>query len=112
MTGDAGLIRLFEYLEKERAASGELVIAARMASRAKLVAQFLSSSQQALEKYLKCILLKRVRATRPTHDLATLLTKLDDSGPFTGDRKPGTRNFMRRLDQYGQYSRGILRSLT
>ena len=40
-------------------------IAARMACRAQMVTQFLWSSQQAIEKYLKCILLlNRIKASK------------------------------------------------
>ena len=52
-------------------------IAARMAYRAQLVPQFLWSSLQALEKYLKCILLlNRIKSTKPTHSLKALLDLL------------------------------------
>ena len=49
-------------------------IAARLASRAALVTQFLWASQQAVEKYLKCILLmNRVPAKNLQHDLIRAL---------------------------------------
>jgi hypothetical protein len=45
-------------------------IGARLAYRAQLPAQFLWASQQALEKYLKCILfIRRIPAKRLKHDL-------------------------------------------
>ena len=81
-------------------------IAARMASRAQLVAQFLWSSQQALEKYLKCILLlRRIPANSGTHSLTDLLNKIDAPGAFAGALTRGTQSFIARLDQYGRFSR-------
>jgi len=48
-------------------------IAARLAYRAQLIPQFLWSSLQAIEKYLKCVLvLNRIRAPR-SHNLADIL---------------------------------------
>ena len=46
-------------------------ISARMLYRAKLVPQFLWSSLQSIEKYLKCILLlNRIKANKVGHNLA------------------------------------------
>ncbi|MBU0482592.1 MAG: hypothetical protein KKG47_15985 [Proteobacteria bacterium] len=53
-------------------------IAARMAYRAQLVQQFLWSGLQAMEKYLKCILLlNRIKAKNVRHDLAVALRLIE-----------------------------------
>src|SRR4051812_35219582 len=52
-------------------------IAARMAHRPGLIQQFLWSSQQGIEKYLKGILLlNRVPEVKPTHDVGYLLKQV------------------------------------
>ena len=56
-------------------------IAARMACRAELVPQFLWSSQQAIEKYLKCTLLMHRVTAKVGHDIDAAL-KLTDKLPF------------------------------
>lgn len=58
-------------------------IAARLASRACLSAQFLWSAEQAIEKYLKCILmLNRVSTKRLGHDIAKALARINENLPF------------------------------
>jgi len=79
-------------------------IAARMACRAALTTQYLWASQQAVEKYLKFILLlNRIPAKDVRHDLSKALDKIKKSGNVTLDLTKGTREFIERLDRYGQY---------
>lgn len=79
-------------------------IAARMASRAQLVVQYLWASQQAIEKYLKCVLLlHRIPAPRMFHNLASGLTLIEDSGKLKLDLTARTGQFIRYLDQLGRY---------
>ena len=53
-------------------------LTARLACRADLISQFLWSAQQAIEKYLKCILLlKRIRAKNVRHDINEALKLLE-----------------------------------
>ena len=78
-----------------------------MASRAKLVAQFLWLSEQALEKYLKCTLLLRqfppkTRRSTISGPCSLSSTRSARSAPTS---RAGQRASMRRLDQYGRYSR-------
>jgi len=79
-------------------------IAARMAYRAKLVPQFLWSSLQSIEKYLKCIfLLNRIKASSLRHDLGAALGLLEKRAPFELRlRQPG-REFIEHLDTYGRF---------
>ncbi len=79
-------------------------IAARMACRAALTTQYLWTSQQAAEKYLKCILLlNRIPAKDVRHDLGMALSKIEKSGKVTLDLTKGTKEFIGRLDEYGPY---------
>jgi HEPN domain-containing protein len=79
-------------------------IAARMACRAALVTQFLWASEQAVEKYLKCILLlNRVEAKDVYHDLGKALERINGSGKVSLDLTRGTEEFIGMLDEYGQY---------
>lgn len=79
-------------------------IAARMACRAALTTQYLWASQQAVEKYLKSILLlNRIPAKDVRHDLGKALGKIEESGKVTLDLTKGTREFIKRLDEYGSY---------
>jgi HEPN domain-containing protein len=58
-------------------------IAARMAFRAKLIRQALWASEQAIEKYLKCILLlRRIEANKPSHSPVKLLKRLETQFPL------------------------------
>ncbi|MFN7939093.1 MAG: HEPN domain-containing protein [Bryobacteraceae bacterium] len=76
-------------------------IAARMACRAELMAQFLWSSQQAIEKYLKCILLlRRIPATKPTHDLGSCLSAIRNSQKLSLALTAGTEEFFEYLDRF------------
>ena len=77
-------------------------IAARMACRANLVEPYLWSSQQAIEKYLKCILLlHRIPASRVKHDLRAALEKISSSGKIDLNLKAPTRQFIEYLDDFG-----------
>jgi len=79
-------------------------IAARMACRAGLVTQFLWASQQAIEKYLKCILvLNRITARDIGHDLGKALKRISTSRRLTLDLTKGTKDFIERLDECGRY---------
>ena len=78
-------------------------IAARLAYRAGLMPQFLWSSLQAIEKYLKCVLiLNRVRAPRG-HNLAEILQVFEKNKKFDMRFTEGTRKFLVYLDTYGRH---------
>jgi HEPN domain-containing protein len=77
-------------------------IAARLACRAELFPQFLWASHQAVEKYLKAILLyNRIKATSIRHDLSAALS-LTGKLPFAIDLSSRSRNFIDHLSQYGE----------
>ena len=79
-------------------------IAARMAYRAKLVPQFLWSSLQAIEKYLKCILLlNRIKARSVGHDLDACLRLLEKHAPFELRLQTPSRELIEHLDTYGRF---------
>jgi HEPN domain-containing protein len=79
-------------------------IAARMAFRADLMMQYLWASQQALEKYLKSILLfNRIPARNVKHDLEAGLTKINSSGKLLLDLTKGTQEFIDYIDTYGRF---------
>ena len=79
-------------------------IAARMAFRAELVAQYLWAAQQAIEKYLKCILLlNRIPARDVRHDLSKGLSKISNSGKVSMILTKGTREFI--VDDLHEYVR-------
>ena len=78
-------------------------IAARLAFRARLIQQFLWSGLQAIEKYLKCVLvLNRIRAPRG-HNLAEILQVFDANKKFNLALTDGTRQFLIYLDTYGRH---------
>ena len=78
-------------------------IAARLSLRASLVPQFLWQSLQAIEKYLKCILvLNRVRAPK-CHDLSQLLDEFSKANVFELRMSKGTSKFIEYLDTYGRF---------
>ena len=65
-------------------------IAARLSFRASLMPQFLWQSLEAIEKYLKCILvLNRIRAPR-SHDLTELLEMLERKQARNANERPNT----------------------
>ena len=79
-------------------------VAARMACRAGLVTQFLWAGQQAIEKYLKCILLlNRIEAKKVRHDLGKGTAKINASGKLSLNLTRGTEEFIERLDKHGRY---------
>lgn len=78
-------------------------ITARLTYRAQLIPQFLWSSLQAIEKYLKCVLvLNRVRAPRG-HDLAEILQVFEKDKKFEMRLSDATREFLLYLDTYGRH---------
>lgn len=78
-------------------------IAARLACRHELFPQFLWSSHQAIEKYLKAILLyNRIEATRVGHDLAKALS-LTHSLPFEIELSKRSRKFIDYLAKVGEF---------
>lgn len=78
-------------------------IAARLACRNELFPQFLWSSHQAIEKYLKAILLyNRVRASQVGHDLAQALS-LTTSLPFEIKISTRSRKFINHLAKVGEF---------
>jgi HEPN domain-containing protein len=89
-------------------------IAARMAFRARLFLQALWGSQQALEKYIKAILLlRRIKYTKAEHKLKPLLMILEDQFPLKLTEE--TRRFIALIDawdvdRYFMYSYGAARS--
>jgi HEPN domain-containing protein len=79
-------------------------IAARLAWRAKLFPQFLSSAQQALEKYLKTILLlNRIPARNVGHDLSKALVLLESHKAFPFRLSPETLKFIEYVESVGRY---------
>ena len=78
-------------------------IAARLASRALLIPQFLWSAQQAVEKYLKYFLLvHRIKATKVRHDIHKAL-ELTKRGPFPMDLSPPCLEFINTVAELGEY---------
>lgn len=78
-------------------------IAARLAFRAQLIPQFLWSSLQAIEKYLKCVLvLNRIHATKG-HDLDQILHVFKKSKKFEVRLTDATQKFLLYLDTYGRH---------
>jgi hypothetical protein len=79
-------------------------ICARMAFRAALVTPSLWASQQAVEKYLKCILLlNRIKAPKVFHDLGKALGKIEGSGKVSLNLTAPTRQFIEYLDDCGRF---------
>ena len=79
-------------------------IAARMAFRAALVTPSLWSSQQTLEKYLKCILLlNRIPAKNVGHDLRAALDAIEASAKITLRLTVPTRRFIDYLNAFGRF---------
>lgn len=78
-------------------------IAARLACRHELFPQFLWSSHQAVEKYLKAILLyNRIKADQVRHDLTQALL-LTQSLPFEIKLSKRSRKFIDHLAQVGEF---------
>jgi HEPN domain-containing protein len=78
-------------------------IAARTACRSQLFPQFLWSAQQAIEKYLKAILLyNRIAATDVKHDIQRALA-LTSQLPFQIRLSQSSKEFIEHVGQVGQY---------
>lgn len=78
-------------------------IAARLACRHELFPQFLWSSHQTIEKYLKAILLyNRIKANQVGHDLAQALS-LTQSLPFEIKLSKRSRKFIDHLAKVGEF---------
>jgi len=79
-------------------------ISARMAYRAKLLPQFLWLGLQAIEKYLKCILLlNRIKAKRISHNLIPALELIKQCAPFQLRLSNYSCKFIEYLDKYGRF---------
>ena len=78
-------------------------LTARLACRADLIPQFLWSAQQAIEKYLKCILLlNRIRAKHVGHDINQAL-KLLEKLTFKVELCAHSQKFIDHVAAYGEY---------
>lgn len=78
-------------------------IAARLACRYELFPQFLWSSQQALEKYLKAILLyNRIKATKVKHDIKEAM-RLTVELPFKIELSKRSHRFFDQISNYGEF---------
>jgi HEPN domain-containing protein len=78
-------------------------IAARLACRYELFPQFLWSSHQAIEKYLKAILLyNRIPADRVRHDFVAALS-LAKSLPFSIELSQRSQSFIEHLSKCGEF---------
>lgn len=78
-------------------------VAARMVCRAQLMPQFLWSAQQAIEKYLKYILLvNRIKATSVRHDIQRAL-ELTKKASFKIDLSPLSHKFIDHVAAFGEY---------
>lgn len=79
-------------------------IAARLACRYELFPQFLWSSQQALEKYLKAILLyNRIPAREVRHDLDVAVSLITKSLPFVIELSQRSRSFIDHVSKCGEF---------
>jgi HEPN domain-containing protein len=86
-----------------RDVADEDYIAARLAFRARLIPQFLWGGLQALEKYLKCMLvLNRIPASCG-HDLGEILAAFEKSKPFELRLSARSKTFVKFLDTYGRH---------
>lgn len=78
-------------------------IAARLSCRHELFPQFLWSSHQSIEKYLKAILLyNRIRANQVGHDLAEAMS-LTKKLPFEIKLSDRSRKFIDHLNTAGEF---------
>lgn len=78
-------------------------IAARLAFRAQLIPQFLWSSLQSIEKYLKCVLVLNRISARKGHDLGNILKVFEKSKKFEVRLTDATSEFLGYLDTYGRH---------
>lgn len=77
-------------------------IAARLACRAELMPQCLWSAQQAIEKYLKYILLVNRIPAKVGHNILSAL-KLTETLSFEIDLRQKSREFIEHVATYGEY---------
>jgi len=78
-------------------------ISARLACRAVLIPQFLWAAQQALEKYLKYLLLvNRIPETEVRHNILSAL-ELPEDLPFKIELRPQSLKFIKHIATYGEY---------
>jgi HEPN domain-containing protein len=78
-------------------------ISARLTCRYELFPQFLWSSQQAIEKYFKAILLyNRVKATKVGHDIRAA-QQLTEGLPFKIELSERSREFIDLIANYGEF---------
>lgn len=77
-------------------------ISARLACRAELMPQFLWSAQQAIEKYLKYILLVNRIPARVGHDILSAMA-LTEQLSFKIELRSQSREFIEHVATYGQY---------
>lgn len=78
-------------------------ITARLACRSGLLSQFQWSAQQAIEKYLKYILLvNRIPAKNVNHDIRAAL-ELAKKLPFKIDLYKRSQRFIQHIAEYGEY---------
>ncbi|TSE04263.1 HEPN domain-containing protein [Mesorhizobium intechi] len=78
-------------------------VSARLSHRAKLYAQFLWQAQQAIEKYLKCILLlNRIPAAHVKHDINKGLLAAKKL-PFDVKTSNGPDAFLQYLNRFGPW---------
>ena len=79
-------------------------ICARMAARTTLIPQFLWLGLQAIEKYLKCILLlNRIPARQVRHGLGAGLSLARKHLPFEIRLSKGSEDLIAHLDTYGRF---------
>jgi hypothetical protein len=91
-------------IQSFRDMADEDYIAARMAFSCRLSEPCLWSSQQAIEKYLKCILLlNRVRASKVKHDLRSALALIDHCERIAFHITPVSKSFIEYVDDFGTY---------
>lgn len=78
-------------------------ISARLACRYELYPQFLWASHQAIEKYLKAILLyNRIEAKNVRHNLAAALN-LTQKLSFNIELSSRSKDFIKHISEYGEY---------
>jgi hypothetical protein len=79
-------------------------IAARLSFKAELHYPSIWQSQQAIEKYLKCILLLyRIPARNVFHDLSASLLAIEHSGKINLSLTPASTDFITHLNDVGEF---------
>lgn len=87
-----------------RDVADEDYISARLSFRAALVEPSLWASQQALEKYLKCILLlNRIPGKHVKHNLRVALDAIGASGKIPFELTSPTQKFIEFIDEFGPF---------